>query len=337
MEKCCFKNFDQSLFKQDVAAMPELKEIQQSRNAEEASQLLTKGLTRILDLLAPLKIIQTRSNYAPHLSERTKKLQQQREEAQKAAVESGSQEDNRVYRSLRNQALSSLRDDRTQWEKTKLSSANSPAEVWKSAKDIVGWSQSGPPSQLYIQGKHVTSTKAIASTMNRFYIDKQQKIIAGIPESATDPLIKLKERMIGREGRYAFKEVTNQDVFDIMKSIKNSTSSSINWIDNRCLKMVATEITPAITKIINLSIQTSVFPSSYKSSKLVPILKKSCNPLECNSWRPVNQVASVGKIVERALFGQMVQYLEKNSLLHPNQHGGRAGHSTTTALIQMYD
>ena len=29
--------------------------------------------------------------------------------------------------------------------------------------------------------------------------------------------------------------------------------------------------------------------------------------------------------------------MEKNQLIHPNHHGFRAAHSTTTGLIQMYD
>jgi hypothetical protein len=32
-----------------------------------------------------------------------------------------------------------------------------------------------------------------------------------------------------------------------------------------------------------------------------------------------------------------VEYLKVNGLLHPNQHGGRAGHNTTTTLIQMHN
>ena len=32
-----------------------------------------------------------------------------------------------------------------------------------------------------------------------------------------------------------------------------------------------------------------------------------------------------------------MKYLEDNSLLHPNQHGGRSGHSTATTLIQMHN
>ena len=37
------------------------------------------------------------------------------------------------------------------------------------------------------------------------------------------------------------------------------------------------------------------------------------------------------------MFCQLVEYLEENKLIHPNLHGSRAGHNTSTALIQLYD
>ena len=337
VRKRSYKNFDQNIFKQMVEEMPEMSTIMVSECVEEASKLLSQGLTRILDQIAPVKTIQTRTNYAPHLSPATKELQKRREAAQQKAVFSGSLEDNREYRSLRNQALASLRTDRKIWEREKLSSSNSPAEVWRTSKEIVGWNSSSPPTQLYVNGKHITSPKAIASEMNKFYISKQKKIVAEIPGSNTDPLAKLRMKMEGKKGSFAFRKVEEEEVKKLINSVKNSTSSGVDWIDNRCLKIAVNELTPAITRIINLSVKLAVFPSSYKDSKLVPILKKDTNPMLCNSWRPINQLASIGKLVERALFFQVVQYLEENNLLHPNQHGGRAGHSTTTALIQMYD
>ena len=33
----------------------------------------------------------------------------------------------------------------------------------------------------------------------------------------------------------------------------------------------------------------------------------------------------------------MVKFLEGNNLIHPNLHGSRPGHSTATALVQLYD
>ena len=41
--------------------------------------------------------------------------------------------------------------------------------------------------------------------------------------------------------------------------------------------------------------------------------------------------------MEKVVFGQLVAYLEANNLIHPNLHGSRSGHNTSTALIQLYD
>ena len=45
----------------------------------------------------------------------------------------------------------------------------------------------------------------------------------------------------------------------------------------------------------------------------------------------------MSKVLERVIFKQIVKYVEGNCLLHPSHHGSRAGHSTSTAIIEMYD
>ena len=52
---------------------------------------------------------------------------------------------------------------------------------------------------------------------------------------------------------------------------------------------------------------------------------------------PVSQLPIWSKVCERAVFLQLIDYLETNGLIHPNHHGGRATHNTATAMIQMYD
>ena len=55
------------------------------------------------------------------------------------------------------------------------------------------------------------------------------------------------------------------------------------------------------------------------------------------NYRPVALLPIFSKVLERAVFLQIVDYLESNSLLNPNHHGSRKGHNTATALLQMYD
>ena len=76
----------------------------------------------------------------------------------------------------------------------------------------------------------------------------------------------------------------------------------------------------------------------FKYAKVVPLLKlPEKSPLTCSSYRPVSLLPVLSRAVEKALFTQLNDYLETNNLLHPNHHGGRQYHNTTTALIPLHD
>ena len=96
------------------------------------------------------------------------------------------------------------------------------------------------------------------------------------------------------------------------------------------------EILPAVTHIVNLSIQQAVFPSLYKVAKVIPLFKKG-DPLLPKNYRPVAILCILSKVIERVVYIQIVEYMTKNDLFHPNHHGFRAHHSTATAMVQMYD
>ena len=102
------------------------------------------------------------------------------------------------------------------------------------------------------------------------------------------------------------------------------------------IKLVALDILPAVNHIINLSILQSTFPTMWKQAKVVPLLKKG-DTLTPKNYSPVSLLPIFSKILERVVFNQMVRYLDSNNLIQPNHHGSRQGHSTATALIQMYD
>ena len=179
--------------------------ILQCQDVNTAATLLTPGLTRVLDVMAPIKTIQTRKNYAPHMGENTKLLQAHRNKAQEKAVVSGYPEDWRWYRALRNQTTASLRRDMVAYSKQKLSAVqNSPAEVWRSVKQILNWELGGPPTQLFYEGRMLNKPAAVAGAMNSFFVKKIKNIIREIPKVNMDPLKKLRERMSAKECSMSF-------------------------------------------------------------------------------------------------------------------------------------
>jgi hypothetical protein len=338
VRKRTFKNFNDDLFKERVGECG-LEEILSFSNVNLAAELLTSKLSEILDEMAPVRKIQTRTKYAPWLSEATKLLKEERSTAQAEAAATDDPEDWRQYRSIRNQVTAMGRADKTAWEKQKLDhTVNTASDLWKTVKGWLGWGGSGTPTQLFSNGKMVTSPSGLASAMNKFFVDKVKRLRLNIPPATSDPLTKLKEAMRRRECSFRLKMVKEDQVLKIIQSLKNSSATGVDYVDTRTLKLVAGMITPALTHIINLSITTSIFPTIWKWAKVIPLLKSvQLDPILTKSYRPVALLPILSKVMEKVVFSQLVEYLEQNNLIHPNLHGSRAGHNTSTALIQLYD
>ena len=133
--------------------------------------------------------------------------------------------------------------------------------------------------------------------MNQFYIDKVSRIRDNLPPVIGDPLQKLKSMMERNRSTFSLLPVHPDLVGKIITELRNSKSSGLDDIDTFIVKLIKQQIVPAVTHIINLSIQTSTFPSSWKYSKIIPLFKKD-DPLEPKSYRPVAILPIISKVLE---------------------------------------
>ena len=141
-------------------------------------------------------------------------------------------------------------------------------------KSWLTWKSSGPPSQLFSDGVIVNSPAGLAETMNKFFTNKVRLLREGIPANGADPLKVLKETMQDRRCSFSPKPISAEQVLGIIKALKNSKSTGLDNLDTYIVKLVTPIILPALTHVINLSIRDGVFPSIWKKSKVVPLLKK---------------------------------------------------------------
>ena len=219
VKKRSFKDFDEAAFKLKISECG-LEEILEHTDVEKAAEMLTTKLTDVLDEMAPVKKFQTRNNYAPWMSKETKSLKKEREEAHKKATETDHPDDWRVFRGLRNEVTGKLREDKKKWETKKLDlQQNNPSGVWKSVKGWLGWGTSGTPTQLFWDGRMVTSPAGLASAMNNFFIEKIKRLRNGIPLPTGDPVKKVREAMRERDCSFTIKPVKEEDVLKIIKDL----------------------------------------------------------------------------------------------------------------------
>ena len=337
VKKRNFKYFNKTEFRREIRKLS-WWDIYTSTDVNVAVESLTSKINSVLDKMAPIKIFQNRQNYAPWLSKESKDLIKERDILRAHAKSTGNEGDWLKFKKARNKVSKHLKQNKTTWQKITLENCNSDSgKIWGNVLGWLNWTKSSSsPTKLFHNGKLETSPKELTKIMNNYYIDKIKKIRNDLPPANADPLSKLKEMMKDKTSTFNLLPVHPDFIEQIIDSLRNSKSCGTDNIDTQTIKMIKHEIVPAVTHIVNLSIQTSTFPTAWKKSKVVPLFKKD-SILEPQNYRPVGLVPILSKILERVVFVQIVEYMETNKLFHPSLHGYRAHHNTTTALLEMYD
>ena len=102
------------------------------------------------------------------------------------------------------------------------------------------------------------------------------------------------------------------------------------------LKEVLDELLPHITKLFNLSLSSGTFPASFKTSLLLPLLKKpnlDINGLK--NYRPIANLPFLGKVLERIVSLQLKAHIDNLDLFPKHQSAYRNHHSTETATVKV--
>jgi hypothetical protein len=105
--------------------------------------------------------------------------------------------------------------------------------------------------------------------------------------------------------------------FSLRPGKPDEVAKIIAGLNTWVIKIITRQTLPAVTHIINLSISNLELPAVLLLAKVVPLLDPHSAPI-------------FSKILETAVILQLVEYLDSNSLLSPNNHGSRHGHNTAT-------
>ena len=128
----------------------------------------------------------------------------------------------------------------------------------------------------------------------------------------------------------------NRDILKLVNASK-PTTCELDAIPTVRLKEHLSELTPVLTEIVNRSLLSGVFPDTWKSAVIKPLLKKKGLPLELPNYRPVSNLTFLSKILEKAALNQINDHIEANNLLPPYQRAYRKYHGVETAMLRMYN
>ena len=188
----------------------------------------------------------------------------------------------------------------------------------------------------------VFDSSRVAQIFNSFYSSVASDLVAKLPSPFgifTTSCLSFKEfyqRKLGLRPRFVLSAVSSHYVRKQLLSLNPKKAVGLDDLSSLFLRDGTNYILSPITHIINLSMISETVPDSFKEAKVVPIFKKG-SKLDPSNYRPVSILNVMSKILERAVYSQLNEYVEKRGILLDNQSGFRSGFSTDSCLLDLSD
>ena len=204
-QKRTYKNLNNNEYLKELEKKKWLDIYLEEEDVNRAVRIFTENMTSILNRedMAPVKTIQNRKNYCPWISEETKDLMRQRDEAVRKLNESRTPDNESEAKRLRKEVIDTLKEEKRENGRKKLEALErekDTGKIWGCIKSYLNWNkQSGAPTMLVDKnGKPETSPKRLAELQNDFYITKVSKIREVLPKGG-EPLKVLQGMMKERQ------------------------------------------------------------------------------------------------------------------------------------------
>ena len=137
--KRSLKNFNKEDWNKTLQSK-DWSELYKTNDLEKAVEIYTQIVNSALDEIAPNKTFTIKSQYRFGITEKTKKLMKDRDNARLIAKRSSTSQKAiwmAKYKKLRNQVNSNIRNETKDFNNNRIDKANDENEVWKVAKEII--------------------------------------------------------------------------------------------------------------------------------------------------------------------------------------------------------
>ena len=179
---------------------------------------------------------------------------------------------------------------------------------------------------------HSHSPSIDPNKFNTYFSDIASDLVKDIPKLNIDPSHRINCPTV--TNKFVFKEVSFNQVRDIIDNMKNKSSRDIFGLSVKLIKSVKNIILLPLTKLINLCFKKNCFPAILKKATVTPIFKKGDkdNP---GNYRPISLLPVISKILEKCMTVQIVDFFEANEYFSKSQFGFRKDKNTTMGILDL--
>ena len=188
---------------------------------------------------------------------------------------------------------------------------------------------------LHKNNSQNSSAKEVTEIFNNFFVNVAKDIgDKNIKIDKTHPSINKIETNRTNKDKLFFKPINEDFVTKQINKLNIKKATGYDGISPKIIKFAQPVITNPIKVLINKSIDQSVFPEKLKAAQVSPLFKKN-NSLDKSNYRPISVLPMISKFYERAIFDQIMEFL--NNHFNPLLSAFRSGFGCQTALLRIIE
>ncbi|XP_072036965.1 uncharacterized protein [Amphiura filiformis] len=285
-----------------------------------------KSLTDIFNMHAPAK---TRTviirPFSPWYNDEIREAKHKRRQLEKKWRRSKLEIDRQLYSEQRHFVIGLMCNAKINFYSALINeSANDQKQMFKTFDKLLHRSKDSPLPKS-------SSDEALANRFSDYFIKKIKTIRDLFPPTVTSTCIDVSTNIC-----LDHFTLTTED--EVRKIIMNSPSKSCSldpvptWIVKEGIDIFL----PALTHLINTSLQSGSVPAVLKEAHVRPLLKKSgLDQDDLKNYRPVSNLPWISKLIERVVSARISDFQERNQLQECYQSAYKKRHSVETALLRV--
>ncbi len=301
-------------------------------------------LTTIIDKHAPMTEKMVRGRDCPWLTTEIKSKIKERDFFLRKVRKSEMTTDWLTYKKLRNTVTQDIRRSKANYNRSLFSeNINSPTQFWNQIKKCYPTKEKKlVTSKVFDIDETTTSDKtSIANGFCKYFTNVGKTLqmtltTLGNTVWENHDHKNLSKRINPKELQFSFEKVSASNMVKLLGQLKASKASGHDGIPTSMIKDGAEELAVPLTDLINSCLEQSVFPDTEKYAKIIPVYK-SGKWFSMENYRPISIPPVLSKVFEKVVQKQLYEYLEKNSLLSPNQFAFRKHRSTQHPVTLLSD
>ena len=312
-------------------------------NINMAYKDLVEKILGEVDKIAPYKVLRVKNNTQDWFDSEVAEAINLRERRLKHFKSTKLHIDEELYKEAKYHALKLIKEKKKQFYKEKLKeNIGKPKELWKPLKSLGLPSKKGSNMAnvcLKKDDKINFDEKTNANSFKDFYCNLASDLLHKLPPPSkkfgiTSVRNYYQTILNQLPFKFKFSNVTEDLVFKLLNDVNPDKAAGIDNLSGKFLKDGSSILARPISKICNLSIKYSLFPTDCQIAKLKPLFKNGSTTHPKN-YRPISLLPLISKIIEKVIHDQTQEFLDANKVLYKFQSGFRKGYSTDSCLSYL--